>query len=207
MKATNRLLSDMTFDICKRMDAWGKSERDPEYTSSFLRDMGPTADPSSMADPSFGGKVNNATATTDVPTDDTRPKETPKEKGSEVVPITTGSSKVNPAPPIKPLARSEDHAEDGCGCPVSAALNSIKEEAEAADLYNKRANKVDDPHARAVYRDIAKEEVVHMGEAAELLREADPELAAEAPKGMEEAKGNEAGSFDIDKEIEARQGQ
>lgn len=78
----------------------------------------------------------------------------------------------------------------GCGCPVSAALNSIKEEAEAADLYNKRANTVDDPHAREVYRDIAKEEMVHLGEASQLLADADPELAAEVPKGMEEAGGS-----------------
>ena len=68
-------------------------------------------------------------------------------------------------------------------------LNSIKEEAEAADLYNKRAFSVDDPHAREVYRDIAKEEMVHLGEASQLLAEADPELAAEVPKGMEEAGG------------------
>lgn len=75
-----------------------------------------------------------------------------------------------------------------CGCPVSAALNSIKEEAEAAELYNKRANTVDDPAARAVYRDIAKEEAVHMGEAAKLLERADPELANKIPEGMEEAE-------------------
>jgi rubrerythrin len=80
----------------------------------------------------------------------------------------------------------------------------MKEEAEAADLYNKRANKVDDPHAREVYRDIAKEEMVHLGEAAELLREADPELAMEVPKGMEEA-GGEAWKPDIDKAVKDRQ--
>lgn len=75
-----------------------------------------------------------------------------------------------------------------CGCPTSAALNSIKEEAEAADLYNKRANTLQDPAARAVYRDIAKEEMTHMGEASKLLEKADPELAAEVPQGMEEAE-------------------
>ena len=75
-----------------------------------------------------------------------------------------------------------------CGCPTSAALNSIKEEAEAADLYNKLANMVRDPDARAIYRDIAKEEMAHMGEASQLLSRDDPELAAEVPKGMSEVE-------------------
>lgn len=99
-----------------------------------------------------------------------------------------------------------------CSCPVSAALNSMKEEAEAADLYIKRAKKVDDPQAREVYRDIAKEEMAHMGEAAQLLANADPELAAEVPKGMEEvrqmvgegSKTPEGWEPDIDSAIEER---
>jgi rubrerythrin len=96
----------------------------------------------------------------------------------------------------------------GCDCPVSAALNSIKEEAEAADLYNKRSFTVEDEHSREVYRDIAKEEMVHLGEAAELLRENDPELAQKVVEGMDEAKGvgqDEKWKPDIDKEIEDRQ--
>jgi hypothetical protein len=121
--------------------------------------------------------------------------------------VEKGDSEVDPAPPVD-LKKSDD-PHDGCGCPGSAALNSMKEEAEAADLYNKRANMVDDEHAREVYRDIAKEEMVHMGEAAELLSEADPELAAEVPKGMQEAKGDgeptEEWKPDIDKAVNDRQ--
>ncbi len=88
------------------------------------------------------------------------------------------------------LKKGEDGEKnpDGCGCPVSAALNSIQEEAEAMDLYNKRANKVQDPHSREVYRDIALEEAAHMGEAAQLLSETDPELAQKVHEGMTEAQ-------------------
>ncbi len=69
---------------------------------------------------------------------------------------------------------------------VRAALDSMSEEADAASKYMGRSRL--GGKDGAVYRDIAKEEMTHMGEAAELLSDADPELAKEVPKGMEEAK-------------------
>jgi rubrerythrin len=77
---------------------------------------------------------------------------------------------------------------NGCGSPASAALNSLKEEAEATDLYLNRAEKVQDPQAREVYKDIAKEEAVHMGEAAQLLDKAAPDVAEKVPEGMDEVR-------------------
>ena len=80
------------------------------------------------------------------------------------------------------------NSRQGIETPESAALNSIKEEAEAADVYLRRAKEVPDPNAQAVYRDIAKEEAQHMGEAAQLLDNADPELAQMVPEGMDEVR-------------------
>ena len=195
-------------DFLNRLDAWQKAGQTPERTSSFLRDdTAPTADEVDKINPAFGQDAKVATNTTNTIN--------PANEGPQVTPTPTdhmvvktlvdkGDDEVDPPQPVK---KAEDpHSE--CGCPVSAALSSIKEEAEAAELYAKRAQTVDDEHAREVYRDIAKEEMVHMGEAAELLSEADPELAAEVPKGMEEAKGNpptEESKPDIDKAIADRQ--
>lgn len=199
----------MSPDFLDRIDAWQKAERTPERTSSFLRaPTAPTADEVDDVNPIFGknAEVISNTSNTINPAANGA-NETPTEIGDEVVKTEKGGSKTDTHPAEK-LWKSDD-PHDGCGCPVSAALNSMKEEAEAADLYNKRANMVDDEHAREVYRDIAKEEMVHMGEAAELLSEADPELAAEVPKGMQEAKGNgeptEEWKPDIDKAVSDRQ--
>lgn len=191
-------------DFLDRIDAWNKATRTPERTSSFLRDdTAPTADEVDKVNPAFGPNAKVAATTTE---ETTKPKETPTDHTLVKTQVDNGDDEVDPPQPVG-TDGSDPH--DGCGCPVSAALHSIKEEAEAADLYMKRANHVDDEHAREVYRDIAKEEMVHMGEAAELLSEADPELAAEVPKGMQEAKGNgeptEEWKPDIDKAVEERQ--
>lgn len=201
-------MSDMP-DFLNRLDAWQKAGQNPERTSSFLRDdTAPTADEVDKVNPAFGqdAKVATNTSNTVNPANE-GPQVTPTPTDHMVVktPVDKGDDEVDPPQPVK---KAEDPLPE-CGCPVSAALNSMKEEAEAADLYNKRANMVDDEHAREVYRDIAKEEMVHLGEAAELLSEADPELAKEVPKGMEEAKGQgeptEEEKPDIDKAIADRQ--
>ena len=194
----------MSPDFLDRIDAWNKATRTPERTSSFLRDdSAPTADEVDKVNPAFGQNAKVAANTTE---DTIKPKETPTDHTLIKTSVDDGDDEVDPPQPIG-TDGSDPH--DGCGCPVSAALHSIKEEAEAADLYNKRANMVDNEHAREVYRDIAKEEMVHLGEAAELLSEADPELAAEVPKGMQEAKGDgeptEEWKPDIDKAVEDRQ--
>lgn len=199
----------MSPDFLDRIDAWQKAGRTPERTSSFLRDAtAPTADEVDEVNPAFSQDAKVATNTSNTINPVTEgPQKTPTDHMIVKTEVEKGDSEVDPAPPVD-LKKSDD-PHDGCGCPVSAALNSMKEEAEAADLYNKRANMVDDEHAREVYRDIAKEEMVHMGEAAELLSEADPELAAEVPKGMQEAKGNgeptEEWKPDIDKAVSDRQ--
>ena len=199
-------MSDMP-DFLNRLDAWQKAGQTPERTSSFLRDnTAPTADEVDKVNPAFGqdAKVATNTSNTINPANE-GPQVTPTPTDHMVVKtlVDKGDDEVDPPQPVK---KAEDRPD--CGCPVSAALSSMKEEAEAAELYAKRAQTVDDEHAREVYRDIAKEEMVHMGEAAELLSEADPELAAEVPKGMEEAKGQ--GELteekpDIDKAIADRQ--
>ena len=194
-------------DFLNRLDAWQKAGQTPERTSSFLRDdTAPTADEVDKVNPAFGqdAKVATNTSNTINPANE-GPQVTPTPTDHMVVKtlVDSGDDEVDPPQPVK---KAEEHPD--CGCPVSAALSSMKEEAEAAELYAKRAQTVDDEHAREVYRDIAKEEMVHMGEAAELLSEADPELAAEVPKGMEEAKGNGESTPekpDIDKAIADRQ--
>ena len=202
----------MSPDFLDRIDAWQKAGRTPERTSSFLRaPTAPTADEVDDVNSIFvtNAKVISNTSNTTNPVTNGPPKSEDLEnkKNVEVISSDSGSSSVD-VKPAETIWRSDD-PHDGCGCPVSAALNSMKEEAEAADLYNKRANTVEDEHAREVYRDIAKEEMVHMGEAAELLSEADPELAAEVPKGMQEAKGDgeptEEWKPDIDKAVSDRQ--
>ena len=206
----------MSPDFLDRIDAWQKAGRTPERTSSFLRTpTAPTADEGDKVNPAFGRKVGVATTTSQVinPVSNGEPRsaeseKTVNKKNVELIPSESGNS-IQDVKPAKVNSFTEsDHSPPDCGCPVSAALSSMKEEAEAAELYAKRAQTVDDEHAREVYRDIAKEEMVHMGEAAELLSEADPELAAEVPKGMEEAKGNsvtEEEKPDIDKAIADRQ--
>lgn len=196
-------------DFLDRIDAWQKATHSPERTSSFLRDAtAPTADEVDKVNPAFGTDTKIATNTSNTINPVTEgPQKTPVDHTIVKTEVDKGDDEVDPAPPVD--MKKSDDPHDGCGCPVSAALNSMKEEAEAADLYNKRANTVEDEHAREVYRDIAKEEMVHMGEAAELLSEADPELAAEVPKGMEEAKGEgeptEEWKPDIDKAVSDRQ--
>ena len=189
-------LSDMAFDFLERLGAWKDATREPEKTKSFLRKAEAEEEKKLPNHPNTDNTVN------------------PENEGAPEIPV--GSMEPAPTPIDHTVVKTEvekgnDEADphDGCGCPVSAALHSIKEEAEAADLYNKRANMVDNEHAREVYRDIAKEEMVHLGEAAELLSEADPELAAEVPKGMQEAKGDgeptEEWKPDIDKAVKDRQ--
>ena len=194
-------------DFLNRLDAWQKAGQNPERTSSFLRDdTAPTAGEIDKDNSVFEqAKVATNTSNTVNPANE-GPQVTPTPTDHMVVKtlVDKGDDEVDPPQPVKKA--EGPHPE--CGCPVSAALNSMKEEAEAADLYNMRANTVDDERAREVYRDIAKEEMVHLGEAAELLSEADPELAKEVPKGMEEAKGQGEPTEekpDIDKAIADRQ--
>jgi hypothetical protein len=171
------MLSDMTWTFLDRLSAWKDATREPERTSSFLRKAEVEKEEKLPDNPTTDNTVNPATeGAPEIPVESMKPTPTPTDHMIEKTEVEKGDSEVDP--------------HDGCGCPVSAALHSIQEEAEAADLYNKRANKVDDPHAREVYRDIAKEEMVHLGEASQLLAEADPELASEVPKGMEEASGS-----------------
>lgn len=171
-------LSDMAFDFLERLGAWKDATREPEKTKSFLRKAEVEEEEKLPDHPTTDNTVNPGNeGAPEIPVGSMKPALTPVDHTVVETEVEKGDDEADP--------------HDGCGCPVSAALHSIQEEAEAADLYNKRANKVADPHAREVYRDIAKEEMVHLGEASQLLAEADPELAAEVPKGMEEAGGPE----------------
>ena len=123
----------MGFDILSRIDAWKKAEREPERTSAFLRDSGPTVNDTDKRAPSFGGNVSD------------------------------GKAKL-------------------------AALSGIADEAEAAKTYLEQAQKVDEAGTKEILEDVAKEEMVHMGEFSTTLQKVAPELAEKVPEGMSEAE-------------------
>lgn len=69
---------------------------------------------------------------------------------------------------------------------AQAVRLSIIAELDAVNLYLQLANATDDPLARKVFEDIAREEKTHVGEFLSLLERLDPEQVKELEKGKKE---------------------
>ena len=62
----------------------------------------------------------------------------------------------------------------------------IREELDASNSYEEKAQATFDPEAAKVYRDISREEKVHAGELQALLDREDPESTEAMKEGIEE---------------------
>jgi rubrerythrin len=71
---------------------------------------------------------------------------------------------------------------------VQAVRLSIIAELDAINLYLQLSSATDDPLARKVFEDIAREEKTHVGEFLTLLEKLDPEQVKELEKGKKEIK-------------------
>jgi len=71
---------------------------------------------------------------------------------------------------------------------VQAVRLSIIAELDAINLYLQLSSATDDPLARKVFEDIAREEKTHVGEFLTLLEKLDPEQVKELEKGKKEVK-------------------
>jgi rubrerythrin len=71
---------------------------------------------------------------------------------------------------------------------VQAVRLSIIAELDAINLYLQLSSATDDPLARKVFEDIAREEKTHVGEFLTLLEKLDPEQVRELEKGKKEVK-------------------
>lgn len=71
---------------------------------------------------------------------------------------------------------------------IRALREMISAELEATNLYQQLANNISDKHAQAVLRSIANEELVHVGEFSELLKNLSKDDEKYFSKGLEEAK-------------------
>jgi len=71
---------------------------------------------------------------------------------------------------------------------TQAVRLSIIAELDAINLYLQLSSATDDPLARKVFEDIAREEKTHVGEFLTLLEKLDPEQVKELEKGKKEVK-------------------
>jgi rubrerythrin len=71
---------------------------------------------------------------------------------------------------------------------IQAVRLSIIAELDAINLYLQLSSATDDPLARKVFEDIAREEKTHVGEFLTLLEKLDPEQVKELEKGKKEVK-------------------
>ncbi|AGT35833.1 MULTISPECIES: ferritin family protein [Thermofilum] len=71
---------------------------------------------------------------------------------------------------------------------VQAVRLSIIAELDAINLYLQLSSATDDPLAKKVFEDIAREEKTHVGEFLTLLEKLDPEQVKELEKGKKEVK-------------------
>ncbi|MCI4408943.1 MAG: rubrerythrin [Thermofilum sp.] len=71
---------------------------------------------------------------------------------------------------------------------VQAIRLSIIAELDAINLYLQLSSATDDPLAKKVFEDIAREEKTHVGEFLTLLEKLDPEQVKELEKGKKEVK-------------------
>jgi rubrerythrin len=71
---------------------------------------------------------------------------------------------------------------------VQAIRLSIIAELDAINLYLQLSSATDDPLAKKVFEDIAREEKTHVGEFLTLLEKLDPEQVKELEKGKKEIK-------------------
>jgi len=71
---------------------------------------------------------------------------------------------------------------------VQAIRLSIIAELDAINLYLQLSSATDDPLAKKVFEDIAREEKTHIGEFLTLLEKLDPEQVKELEKGKKEVK-------------------
>ncbi|MCL1984061.1 MAG: hypothetical protein FWG58_01525 [Methanomassiliicoccaceae archaeon] len=71
---------------------------------------------------------------------------------------------------------------------IQAVRLDLAGELEAAFLYDAHSMATDDPLAKEVLADIRDEEIVHMGELLELLRQLDPAEAKHFEEGTEEVR-------------------
>jgi rubrerythrin len=65
---------------------------------------------------------------------------------------------------------------------------AIIAELDAVSLYEQLASMTDNPHLKAVFLDVAKEEKTHAGEFQEMLLRLDPEQKEELAHGKEEVE-------------------
>ena len=71
---------------------------------------------------------------------------------------------------------------------IQAIRLSIIAELDAINLYLQLSSATDDPLAKKVFEDIAREEKTHVGEFLTLLEKLDPEQVKELEKGKKEVK-------------------
>ncbi|NAZ25035.1 MAG: rubrerythrin [Thermofilum sp.] len=71
---------------------------------------------------------------------------------------------------------------------IQAVRLSIIAELDAINLYLQLSSATDDPLAKKVFEDIAREEKTHVGEFLTLLEKLDPEQVKELEKGKKEVK-------------------
>jgi rubrerythrin len=71
---------------------------------------------------------------------------------------------------------------------IQAVRLSIIAELDAINLYIQLSSATDDPLAKKVFEDIAREEKTHVGEFLTLLEKLDPEQVKELEKGKKEVK-------------------